>query len=497
MRFYWKGMSEDIREFCQGCVLCQIFKNTNTEKQKIGTPRVVSEPLKYWQIDVVSGLTSVNGKKSFLTMIEMFTGFAIPVALTSETSEAIAKAVDENLIKVFGAPVEISSDNAANLTGPAMKKLMEFHGIRYRTTVPYSPESHALVENCNRFITELIRIFSDQFQCQWTSVLTIATLVYNSVPRKSLKWHSPYYLLFQTEPFGGGEGFDASNLDIEEYLKRTVNDRNFVRLTREFLLREREKRNRARNLKYRSYPKDTLILVRDKRPRIHKKLKPIFFKLPQKVVTEYASTVYAEDIFGRVRKHSKNNIRLASPRSVELFGSIPPKFKMIMGDEFNSERFEEIKDTGVIPEYLNDISLQQELGEMTRRGDLPLDTHLLEHSQPELVEHEVRAQEDSEEIEDEDELEEILNDRMIEKLKLLHDEHLLTDSKLELKEVTRLYNETISDPPSQRRDRQETEIENEMREIQISDNAAVNPANILPEGTTRRRRVRFNIPNLN
>ncbi|MFN9906169.1 MAG: transposase family protein, partial [bacterium] len=109
-------------------------------------------------------LNAVNGQKSFLTMIDMYTGFVIAVPLKSETTPEIAKIVENYLIKIFGPPSEISSDNAANLTGPAIKKLCAFYNIKYRNTVPYSPTSHALVEIANRYIVQLMRIFSDQFQ---------------------------------------------------------------------------------------------------------------------------------------------------------------------------------------------------------------------------------------------------------------------------------------------------------------------------------------------
>ncbi len=117
LNFTWKGMLNDITEFCKGCVLCSIFKSSTLGPNEVGTPRIVTEPAKYWQIDVCSGLVSVKGSKSFLTMIDLYTGFVVPVQLKTETSEEIAKVIEENLIKVFGPPREISSDNAANLTG--------------------------------------------------------------------------------------------------------------------------------------------------------------------------------------------------------------------------------------------------------------------------------------------------------------------------------------------------------------------------------------------
>ncbi len=161
---------------------------------------------------------------------------------------------------------------------------------------------------------------------------------------------------------------------MADYVQRSINDRVFTKILRERLLKIRENRNRARELPYRSYPKGSLILVRDLRPKVNKKMKQIYFKLPQKVVSEYHCTVYASDLFGRIRKHSKNNIRLLSPRGVELFSKLPEDMKIILGDVFNEEKWNEIKDSGIIPAYLADIEIEGELGRQTR-GNISQDSH--------------------------------------------------------------------------------------------------------------------------
>ncbi len=85
--------------------------------------------------------------------------------------------------------------------------------------------------------------------------------------------------------------------------------------------------------------------------------------------------------FGRIRKHSKNNIRLLSPRGVELFSKLPEYIKIILGDVFNEEKWNEIKDSGIIPAYLADIEIEGELGRQTR-GNISTDSHLIESTPP-------------------------------------------------------------------------------------------------------------------
>ena len=87
------------------------------------------------------------------------------------------------------------------------------------------------------------------------------------------------------------------------------------------------------------------------------------------------------DLFGRIRKHSKNNIRLLIPRGVELFSKLPEDMKIILGDAFNEEKWDEIKDSGIIPAYLADIEIEGELGRQTR-GNISQESHLVETTPP-------------------------------------------------------------------------------------------------------------------
>ncbi len=131
---------------------------------------------------------------------------------------------------------------------------------------------------------------------------------------------------------------------------------------------ERERREQAFIKKgkgdhtYRSYPKGSLILVKDMRPRVHKKLKPVYFKIPRMVIQEYRCTVYVSNFQGQIQKVSKNNIKMANPRSAELFAVLPDEIKMLLGDTFDEDKWKEIRDSGVVPNYFLDIELEGNTG---------------------------------------------------------------------------------------------------------------------------------------
>ncbi len=57
-----------------------------------------------------------------------------PISLKRETSKEIAHVIENQVIKIFGPPLELSSDNAANLAGPPMEKLQLQNHLPYFIT---------------------------------------------------------------------------------------------------------------------------------------------------------------------------------------------------------------------------------------------------------------------------------------------------------------------------------------------------------------------------
>jgi hypothetical protein len=171
------------------------------------------------------------------------------------------------------------------------------------------------------------------------------------------------------------------DLEVEDRIKKLQNGRNYLRLINEYLLASRDIQNKKIGKKYISYPTGTIILVKDHRPKAHRKLFPIYFKCPEKVIFEYTSVVYTKDWLGRIRKHSKNNVKKAGTRTVQMFNNLPPDIKALLGDVFNEDNWEQVFVNKEIPQYFLDIPPDVEVGPVLR-NQLPKDSHLIEQELP-------------------------------------------------------------------------------------------------------------------
>ena len=145
------------------------------------------------------------------------------------------------------------------------------------------------------------------------------------------------------------------------------------------------------------------------------------------------------DLFGRVKKLSKNNIKKAHPRTVNLFSNLPPEIQAIIGAPFSVEEWNEIKDSDNLPEYLDSIDEEMENTRMTRQF-MANDSHILEQI-PENVEIESHPEDDD--------FHNFLEDsRFMEKLYSLKNSQSLTNN-MTLNDVYKAFNDANSDssPP--------------------------------------------------
>jgi hypothetical protein len=205
------------------------------------------------------------------------------------------------------------------------------------------------------------------------------------------------------------------------------NNQIFFKLLKEYLLIQRKKRNIRRNLKVIPFPKGSLIYAKDFTKVPCKKAKAVYLRTPEKVIAEYATMVYTIDFLGKVHKRAKYHIKLATDRSVKLFGRLPLKIKMVLGGPMNFDIWEEIKNAKNMPEYMTSLeNLDDDHSPIKTRSTLPKDSHILEKLADEPVVYE------------EPELLDI-SGVTFDRLQYLHENNPLKDPNMTLHDVDKLY----------------------------------------------------------
>lgn len=182
-RFYWPGMSTDIRRWCQNCMFCQKRKpDPGMGKfQRVD----VSAPLDAIVIDIVGPLpTTENGNQYIMVVGDYFSKWTETYALPTHTAQNVAdKLVTE---VVCGTPMRIHSDQGREFVSQLFTELCNLLEIEKSRTTPYRPQSDGMIERFNRTLQQMLAMFVNENHNDWDEHLYLTSAYIEHLFKKVL-----------------------------------------------------------------------------------------------------------------------------------------------------------------------------------------------------------------------------------------------------------------------------------------------------------------------
>ena len=126
---YWPKLQDDISEMVQKCDEYQRYGNKKLRppERQISATR----PLELLDVDVVQ-----FQRQRALVTVDYYVGFLTYDTLSSETTEAVTKALN-NIFRKFGLPERIISDNGPCFKSEKFRCFCDQLDIVYVTSSPY------------------------------------------------------------------------------------------------------------------------------------------------------------------------------------------------------------------------------------------------------------------------------------------------------------------------------------------------------------------------
>ncbi|KAI0993586.1 hypothetical protein K3495_g14598, partial [Podosphaera aphanis] len=192
-RRYWHPeLMLAVYEVIRQCQSCQLMKPPDPALGNL-TPLLPPPPLTRWGIDH----TQV-GPQILLNAVEYATGWLesrlVPNADFKNTMPLLLY-----IIRNFGTPKQIISDNANCFTGIEARQFQTKYGLAVTHTTPGRPQSNGKVEKVNGVLKSILtRVLLDTPNLKLVDALSHANMVFNR--RIAPTGYSPYFLLFGTQP---------------------------------------------------------------------------------------------------------------------------------------------------------------------------------------------------------------------------------------------------------------------------------------------------------
>jgi len=190
-------LKEKLRVLRNNCLICQ-FNNTQKVNQELMQTDYVHAPRATWGIDLIPNMPrSDSGNHVALLAVDLFTGYIQVCPLPDRTAASLIGAIDKTIIRPFGIPKFLRSDEE-----PGLFSSKEFHnflqplGTKFLPTSVGSPWANSMAERSVRTIKEAARNFltQEQVHSNWDLYVNYFTAAHNQ--STSVYGFAPEELMF-------------------------------------------------------------------------------------------------------------------------------------------------------------------------------------------------------------------------------------------------------------------------------------------------------------
>jgi hypothetical protein len=175
-RYFWPGMSNDIRRFVRNCHSCG--RNTVWRTRKQGLLRPLPVPDRVWSeisMDYITDLPMTNrGNRHLLVIVDRLGKGTVLIPCLDLEGETLARLFIQHYYGHHGLPSAITSDRGDQFVQGVWSFICKILGIKQRLSTAYHPETDGQTERMNQPIEEFVRHFCGYWQENWDELMPIA-----------------------------------------------------------------------------------------------------------------------------------------------------------------------------------------------------------------------------------------------------------------------------------------------------------------------------------
>ena len=181
-------MKDKVTKFIKNCVSCQ--QNKHSTHAKYGEMQAMEPPTAPWTNITMDFVTQLPISKdpvtgynydSIFVVVDRFTkaGEFVPFR-HSYTAEQLALVFLDRIVRHHGIPESIISDRDKLFTSNFWTTFLAAIGTKKKLSTAYHPQTDGQTERVNQTMETYLRIYCNQEQNNWVSLLPMAQIAYNN-----------------------------------------------------------------------------------------------------------------------------------------------------------------------------------------------------------------------------------------------------------------------------------------------------------------------------
>ena len=197
-RFWWPGMTRDLRNHIKKCGRCRKYEAAPPVVPM--KPLTCSGPGELLHVDFTSIEETVPLKEepviqNVLVLQDHFSKYIVAYVVKDQTAHTATKTLRNGYFRLFGVPAYLVSDQRKAFMGHIITHLCDLYGVQKPRTSPYHAQTNGQVERMNQMIICMIGKLEEDKKACWSKHLPELLLAYNATC-STVTGYSPYYLLF-------------------------------------------------------------------------------------------------------------------------------------------------------------------------------------------------------------------------------------------------------------------------------------------------------------
>ena len=137
LKWFWPGLTSQIRTSVRRCEICQAAKHSNPNKKEYQQRLFAGRPWQVLSVDLVGPFSgSPRGNTMILVLSDHFTRWRDAIAIRDGTTQSIAEALERHVFCYFGVPERIHTDKGAAFESASMRELCKVWGVNKSRTTP-------------------------------------------------------------------------------------------------------------------------------------------------------------------------------------------------------------------------------------------------------------------------------------------------------------------------------------------------------------------------
>lgn len=195
-RYYWPGLSRDVREYVKSCQTCRMVKHDNLKPFGLmGKFRNVHTPWQVISMDLLGPFPrSRQGHTSLLVFSDWLTKYPCIIPLRSATAKNVVKHTESRVFLEYGVPEAVIMDNGSQFArSNEVKALLKKYGVtRLWRNCLYHAQSN-FTERHNKNVNAALRAYVRENHKNWDELLPEVSLALRTAVHAVTKY-SPFFL---------------------------------------------------------------------------------------------------------------------------------------------------------------------------------------------------------------------------------------------------------------------------------------------------------------